>query len=75
MTTKTPFEIRADLIKQAQEHLEKQYMANLKFTTEAYMKLVDAGTATVENFPKFPYFTTKDILEQAQEFYSFVTKK
>jgi len=75
MTAKSPFEIRADLLKQAQEHLEKQYMANLKFTTETYMKLVDAGTAMVENMPKPPYFTTEDILEQAKEFYSFVSKK
>jgi hypothetical protein len=73
--TKSPFEIRADLLKLAQDHLEKQYTANLKFTTEAYMKMVDAGVAVTENMPKMSFPTTKDILDQAQEFYSFVNKK
>lgn len=73
--TKSPFEIRAELLKLSQEHLEKQYIANLKFTTEAYMKMVDAGTAAAEAMPKLPFPTTKEILEQAQEFYAFVSKK
>jgi len=73
--TKSPFEIRADLLKLAQDHLEKQYMANLKFTTEAYMKMVDAGVSAAEAMPKLPFPTSKEILEQAQEFYSFVNKK
>jgi hypothetical protein len=73
--TKSPFEIRADLLKLAQDHLEKQYVANLKFTTETYMKMVDAGVAAAESMPKMPFPTAKEILEQAQEFYSFVNKK
>ena len=73
--TKTPFEIRAELLKLAQYHLEKQYVANLNFTTEVYMKMVDAGVATAEKMPKLAFPTTKEILDQAQEFYSFVTKK
>ena len=73
--TKSPFEIRADLLKLSQEHLEKQYLANLKFTTEAYMKMVDAGVAVADKMPKMQFPTAKEILDQAQEFYSFVNKK
>jgi hypothetical protein len=73
--TKSPFEIRADLIKLAQEHLEKQYMANLKFATESHMRMVEAGMSAVDAMPKVPYFTAEDILKQAKEFYSFVSTK
>jgi len=75
MTAKTPFEIRADLIKLAQEHLEKQYAANIRFTTEAYAKLVEAGKDTTKLMEMPKYFSVQDILDQAQEFYSFVSKK
>lgn len=73
--TKSPFEIRTELLKLSQEHLEKQYVANLKFTTEAYMKMVDAGVATAENMPKLAFPTAKEILDQAKEFYLFVIKR
>lgn len=75
--SKTPFEIRADILKQAQDLLESQYDANVAFATETFFKLVKDGTATMENFkdftPKFP--TTEDIMKQAKEFYSFVSSK
>ena len=74
---KTPFEIRADLLKLAQDHLEAQYDANLAFATDIFYKLVKEGTATAETFKQFvPTFpTTTEILEKAKEFYSFVQDK
>ncbi len=77
MSTKTPFELRADLLKQAQDLLESQYDAQIDFATKAFFALVKEGTATVENFkqftPKFP--TSEDVLKQAKEFYAFVNQK
>ena len=75
--SKTPFEIRADILKQAQDLLESQYEANIKFATESFFKLVKDGTATMETLedymPKFP--TAADVMNQAKEFYSFVSTK
>lgn len=74
---KTPFEIRADLLKLAQDHLEAQYDANLSFATDIFYKLVKEGTATAETFKQFvPTFpTTTEVLAKAKEFYSFVSDK
>ena len=74
---KTPFEIRADLVKLAQDHLEAQYDANLAFATDIFYKLVAEGTATAETYKQFvPAFpTTNEILAKAKEFYSFVQDK
>lgn len=76
MSNKTPFEIRADLVKLAQDHLESQYNANMQFATDIFYKLVKEGTATMEQYksfvPSFP--TTDEILAKAKEFYSFVER-
>lgn len=74
MSNKTPFEIRADLVKLAQDHLEAQYNANMAFATDVFYKLVKEGTATMEQYkayvPSFP--STEEILAKAREFYNFV---
>ncbi len=74
MTQKSPFEIRADLLKLSQDHLEKQYEANLEFMGKAYFKMLEQGQITQENMqqfmPKFP--DTTEILAKAKEFYAFV---
>ena len=71
---KSPFELRTELLAQAQKHLTEQYEANLEFATDVMFKLYQDGTATTRELaasaPKFP--TTEDILAKAKEFYSFV---
>jgi hypothetical protein len=42
MTQKTPFEVRADLLKQAQELLLQQYNANLQFASQAWQKYLES---------------------------------
>ena len=71
---KSPFEIRADLLKQAQDHLEKQYEANLSFVTTQFAQLVASGLEQAENINKYvpAYFNTEQIMEKAREFYNFV---
>jgi len=74
---KTPFELRADLLRQSQDLLESQYEAQMELATKAFFALAKEGTATMENFKSFtPAFpTSADILKQAKEFYSFVSSK
>jgi len=73
----TPFEIRADLLKLAADHLEKQFTANVKFATEYNKAMFQAGTAAAtEALVKMPtYFTSEDVIKKATEFYSFVQTK
>lgn len=71
---KSPFELRTELLAQAQKHLTEQYEANLTFATDTMFKLYQEGMASARELadaaPKFP--TTEDILAKAKEFYSFV---
>jgi hypothetical protein len=71
--TKTPFEIRADLLKLAADHLEKQFVANLKFATEYNRALGDVATEALVKMPN--YFTTDEVIKKAAEFYNFVQTK
>ena len=70
-----PFEIRTELLAQAQKHLTEQYEANLEFATDVMFKLYQDGMATAKQLqdatPKYP--TTDEILAKAKEFYSFVS--
>jgi hypothetical protein len=69
-----PFEIRTELIAQAQKHLTEQYEANLEFATDVMFKLYQEGITNAKQLaeatPKFP--TVEDILAKAKEFYKFV---
>lgn len=71
---KNPYEIRTELITQAQKHLTEQYEANLTFATDIVFKLYQEGLATASELaaatPKFP--SIEDVLEQAKKFYKFV---
>ena len=72
--SKTPFELRTELLAQAQEHLTKQYEANLEFATDAMYKLYKEGMASTQELAKsVPVFpTTEEILAQAKKWYLFV---
>jgi len=69
-----PFEIRTELIAQAQKHLTEQYEANLTFATDVMFKLYQEGMATAKQLaeatPQFP--TVDEVLAKAREFYKFV---
>lgn len=75
--SKTPFEIRADLLKLAQEHVESQYKANVDFATQTFTLLVKEGKEVQENFAKFlpEVFTFEDVMTKAREMAEFVNGK
>ena len=69
-----PFEIRAELLKLAQEHVEAQYKANVEFATKSYEMLVAQGKSIADVILPMPY-TFEDVMAKAKEMYSFVDGK
>lgn len=74
---KSPFEIRSDLLKLAQEHVESQYKANVDFATQTFQMLVAQGTEVQENLSKHlpAVFTFDEVMEKAKQMYAFVDGK
>jgi hypothetical protein len=76
-TNRNPFEIRTDLLKIAQEYLQKQYEANVDFARAAMNVAYKDGVALQSDLrtemPK--YFNFSDIVEKAKELYGFVNTK
>jgi hypothetical protein len=68
MSSKTPYEIRSELISLAQHHLEQQYFANLEFARAVYQKSIEGMPApnckTVEEMVEFQ----KKMMESATKF-------
>lgn len=69
-----PFEIRAELLKLAQEHLQSQYEANMEFVTKSYELLTAQGKSVAEVLLPMPY-TFEDVMAKAKEMYAFVDGK
>lgn len=72
--SKTPFEIRADVLKQSQDLLEKQYDSAVKLSCDIFFDSLKQGACTMEQMmaamPKFP--TSDDVITQAKKFSAFV---
>jgi hypothetical protein len=81
MTNKTPFEIRTDLLSQAQSILaEKRYSTYVALENEWNMKReewsIKAGNGEfypIPPFPSLPAITTEDIIEEARKLNDFVS--
>lgn len=82
MASKTPFEIRTDLLQQAQTILFEQNMAerlrlenDWNTQREVAFALRENGHATtLPEFPKLPVITTEEIIEEARKLNDFVSK-
>ena len=72
MSNKNPFEIRADMVQLAKEYMDKQWEANMDLMNNMY----DQGKVTIEQMQEaYQPYSVKDMMEKAQEMYSFVSKK
>jgi hypothetical protein len=72
MSNKNPFEIRAEMVQLAKEYMDKQWEANMDLMNNMY----DQGKATIEQMQEaYQPYSVKDMMEKAQEMYSFVSKK
>lgn len=75
MTTKTPYELRTDILQMARDYLENQFHNNVRMyeiNMEAMTKIGKVVTDEMFKIPKFP--TSDEILVQANKFYDFVGK-
>lgn len=80
MSNKNPFELRTDILAMAKDYLDKQYEINLMFAEKA-VETINKHSGSVADYqeqmkemmPK-PY-TMEELIEKANELYSFVTKK
>lgn len=68
MTAKTPYEIRLELIKLAQDQLNQRYYTNW----EVAKSNADRRNETITEIPEFP--DTQQILMEAEKLKSFVDK-
>lgn len=70
---KNPFELRTDLLVLAQNHLEAQYHANVKFVKDALETAMKAGTELPKAYSEtFKFPSMEDVMAEAKKMYSFV---
>lgn len=72
-----PFEIRAQMLKMAQDYLEKQQEVNTEFAKQVFDQLVVSGQKVQADWqayaPKMYDFT--EVVEKAKQLYGFVNAK
>jgi len=72
MSNKNPFEIRAEMLQLAKDYMDQQYHMNIQFTE----KMVEQGKQTMEEVKEtYKMYSMADLMENAKELYSFVSKK
>lgn len=72
MTTKNPFELRADILQLAKDYMDQQMHMNIAF----WEKMVEANKANLEDMQKaYTPYSMEDLMKKAHEMYSFVSKK
>jgi hypothetical protein len=72
MANKNPFEIRADMLAMAKDYMDQTWQLNYTFVQQLFEQ--NKITAAEMQQALEPY-STKELMEKAQEFYSFVSKK
>ena len=72
MSNKNPCEIRAEMLQLAKDYMDQQYHMNIQFTE----KMVEQGKQTMEEVKEtYKMYSMADLMENAKELYSFVSKK
>ena len=77
MSTKTPYEVRLELLQMAKDHLDKTFKAQCDFATQMMAHMVEANKASVDELKALmpvPY-TLDEVTKKATELYSFILKK
>lgn len=69
-----PFEIRAEMLKMAQDYLTKQQEINLEFAQNTFEQLVKEGKKVAEDWQTYApkMYTFEDVLKEANKLYGFV---
>ena len=72
----TPYELRYSLLSMAKDHLERVSDMNRDFAWNAFQASVEAGKATQLEWEQWAPkgFAISDIIQKAEELYTFVNK-
>jgi len=72
MTSKNPFEIRADMVKLAKDYMDQQYRMNRQLMNDRY----EQGKKNYEEVQEaYKMYSMDDLMNKAKEMYSFVSDK
>ena len=72
MSSKNPFEIRADMLKLAKDYMDQQYNMNIQLMNDMY----EQGKKNYEEVQKaYQMYSIDDLMKKAKEMYSFVSEK
>ena len=72
MSNKNPFEIRAEMLQMAKDYMDQQHHMNVEFTKQLW----EQGKKDTEQMQcALKPYSIKDMMDKAQEMYSFVAKK
>ena len=75
--TKTPYEIRFDLLAMAKDLLDRQYEQSVAMAWQALEKGMETNKTLYKDLEKYvpKMFTPEEIIEQAERLQGFVSKK
>ena len=75
--TKTPYEIRFDLLKMAKDLLDRQYDQACSMAQSSLEKGMETNETLYKDVEKYvpKMFTPEEIIEQAERLQGFVSKK
>jgi hypothetical protein len=75
--TKTPYEIRFDLLAMAKDLLDRQYEQSVQMAWSALEKASEKNEELYKDVEKYvpKMFTPEEIIEQAERLQGFVSKK
>jgi hypothetical protein len=75
--TKTPYEIRFDLLAMAKDLLDRQYEQSVAMAWQALEKGMETNKTLYKDLEKYvpKMFTPEEIIEQAERLQVFVSKK
>ena len=72
MSSKNPFEIRAEMLQMAKDYMDQQYQMNIQFMNDMY----EQNMAKIEEVrDAYKMYSTAELMEKAKELYGFVSKK
>jgi hypothetical protein len=69
-----PFEIRAEMLRMAQEYLRQQQEINLDFAGRTFEQLVKEGKKVAEDWQEYApkMYSFDEVLKEANKLYGFV---
>jgi hypothetical protein len=69
-----PFEIRAEMLKMAQDYLQKQQEINLDFAGRTFEQLVKEGKKVADDWKEYApkMYSFDEVLKEANKLYGFV---